>query len=231
MIPAATVLLLRESADGPQVLLVRRHPELRFMGGLWAFPGGRVEADDAPGVADDPFGAFRIAACRELREECSVSVQPGSLVLWARWVTPSQAARRFDTCFFAALAEGEPDIVLDAGELVDWAWQTPAEALQRALAGTQPVSPPTWFMLEDLRLSAASAPGAATMFERERSRAVPTITPRLAASASGYDAVMPWEAEYADLPGDGQCIDPAHFPQLARLAALPPRRVASSVVR
>ena len=49
---AATVLLLRESGDGLQVLLTRRAAGLSFMGGLWVFPGGRVEASDlAPELA------------------------------------------------------------------------------------------------------------------------------------------------------------------------------------
>jgi 8-oxo-dGTP pyrophosphatase MutT (NUDIX family) len=49
---AATVLLLRESGDGLQVLLTRRAAGLSFMGGLWVFPGGRMEASDlAPELA------------------------------------------------------------------------------------------------------------------------------------------------------------------------------------
>ena len=43
---AATVLLLRESGDGLQVLLTKRAAGLSFMGGLWVFPGGRMEASD-----------------------------------------------------------------------------------------------------------------------------------------------------------------------------------------
>lgn len=53
MIPhAATVLLLREGSDGLQVLLTKRAAGLSFMGGLWVFPGGRMEASDlAPELA------------------------------------------------------------------------------------------------------------------------------------------------------------------------------------
>lgn len=43
---AATVLLLRDSGDGLQVLLTKRAAGLSFMGGLWVFPGGRLEASD-----------------------------------------------------------------------------------------------------------------------------------------------------------------------------------------
>ena len=53
MIPhAATVLLLRENDAGLQVLLTKRAAGLSFMGGLWVFPGGRMEASDlAPELA------------------------------------------------------------------------------------------------------------------------------------------------------------------------------------
>src|ERR1700733_5360238 len=38
---AATVILLRGGADGLELLLVKRNPAARFMGGGWVFPGGR----------------------------------------------------------------------------------------------------------------------------------------------------------------------------------------------
>ena len=41
---AATVILLRGGAERLEVLLVRRNPEARFMGGAWVFPGGAVDA-------------------------------------------------------------------------------------------------------------------------------------------------------------------------------------------
>ena len=40
--PAATVILLRGGAESLEVLLVRRNPQARFMGGAWVFPGGSV---------------------------------------------------------------------------------------------------------------------------------------------------------------------------------------------
>ena len=43
---AATVLLLRDGADGPEVHLVKRATTMAFAGGLYAFPGGRVDPQD-----------------------------------------------------------------------------------------------------------------------------------------------------------------------------------------
>jgi 8-oxo-dGTP pyrophosphatase MutT (NUDIX family) len=44
---AASVILLRETGGGFELLLVKRSPAQRFMGGYWVFPGGAVDAADA----------------------------------------------------------------------------------------------------------------------------------------------------------------------------------------
>src|ERR671927_467011 len=56
---AASLILLRDSAEGPEVLLVKRNPEQRFMGGAWVFPGGAVHESD---------GEPALTALRELEE-------------------------------------------------------------------------------------------------------------------------------------------------------------------
>ena len=96
---AATVLLLRQEDARLQVLLAKRAPGLSFMGGLWVFPGGRMEASDLSpelaarsdqaAIADtgsrmlsadastasidlDVARGLLIAACRETFEESGV---------------------------------------------------------------------------------------------------------------------------------------------------------------
>src|SRR5262245_60843333 len=49
---AATVVLARQGAGGVEVLLLERHPGNRMAPGAHAFPGGRVEASDAPSDAE-----------------------------------------------------------------------------------------------------------------------------------------------------------------------------------
>src|SRR6478735_7867017 len=51
-IPAATVILLRDSNGGIETLMLRRNSKIAF-GGMWVFPGGRVEEGDDDGTADD----------------------------------------------------------------------------------------------------------------------------------------------------------------------------------
>src|SRR3954447_2410368 len=83
---AATVIVLRGGGETLEVLLVRRTPAARFMGGVWVFPGGAVDTDEGDG--DE---AHRIAALRELREEAAITLEyPGALVKFSRWITPPQ---------------------------------------------------------------------------------------------------------------------------------------------
>src|SRR3954447_23659311 len=85
---AATVILARGGARTLEVLLVRRTPKARFMGGVWVFPGGAVDA------GEDERGA----GVRELMEEASIAVADAAvLVPFSRWITPPEAAIRFDT--------------------------------------------------------------------------------------------------------------------------------------
>ena len=74
-IQAATVILLRDTPGGLETLMLRRDSKLAFVGGMWVFPGGRVDPEDAAGLAPgDELGAARRAAVRESLEEDRKSV-------------------------------------------------------------------------------------------------------------------------------------------------------------
>ena len=45
--PAATLVLLQDSAAGPQVLMQQRSHDAQFVGGAWVFPGGKLDAHDS----------------------------------------------------------------------------------------------------------------------------------------------------------------------------------------
>jgi 8-oxo-dGTP pyrophosphatase MutT (NUDIX family) len=67
--PAATVVLARDGAAGIEVLLLERHGASRFAPGAFAFPGGRIEAADAPAGAEGFCrGLTAEAAARTLRD-------------------------------------------------------------------------------------------------------------------------------------------------------------------
>jgi 8-oxo-dGTP pyrophosphatase MutT (NUDIX family) len=65
--PAATVMLLRDTDGHLEVFMLRRTNTAAFAGGMYVFPGGRV--DPAEGEGDE---AYVIAAIRECYEECGV---------------------------------------------------------------------------------------------------------------------------------------------------------------
>ena len=44
---ASTVVLLRDTRQGPEVYLLRRHRQMAFAAGMYAFPGGTVDARDS----------------------------------------------------------------------------------------------------------------------------------------------------------------------------------------
>jgi len=56
-------------APGPLVLMQRRRSQAMH-GGLWEFPGGKLESNEAP----------EAAAVREIGEELGLVVEPGALV-------------------------------------------------------------------------------------------------------------------------------------------------------
>lgn len=69
---AVAVIMTRGTAEDPEVFLIRRAPEMRFMGGYWAFPGGNVSPHDRF-AEDEPAGlALARCAARELLEETGV---------------------------------------------------------------------------------------------------------------------------------------------------------------
>lgn len=65
---ATAAVVTRDAPSGPEVLVVRRSPSLRFFGGYWAFPGGVVDDADHDGDPDVD-DAHRRCALRELFEE------------------------------------------------------------------------------------------------------------------------------------------------------------------
>jgi len=182
---AATVILLRGGPDTLEVLLVRRTPAARFMGGVWVFPGGAV--DTSEGEGDE---AHRIAAVRELQEEAGIALEdPGALVKFSRWITPPQVRIRFDTHFFLAPLPAGQEPCVDGEEVVDHGWFTPRAALDAADRDEISLVFPTIKHLEQL----AAFPSADAVLAHARGRDVRPVVP---------DVVMDGEVARVVLPGE-----------------------------
>ena len=48
---AATAVIVRDSGNGIETLLLRRHKQLKVGGGHWVFPGGTVDPEDILGTS------------------------------------------------------------------------------------------------------------------------------------------------------------------------------------
>ena len=183
---AASIIVLRDSPGGPEVLLVQRNPEQRFMGGAWVFPGGAVHAEDADHAA---------TAVRELREEAGVALGQGATVVpWSRWITPEEVKVRFDTWFFVSEAPPGAEARPDGGECVGARWLRPAEALEAHGRGELMLVFPTIKHLEAL----AQMGSVADALEKASTREVVPVQPRVVLREGSAEVLLPGEPGYDD---------------------------------
>jgi 8-oxo-dGTP pyrophosphatase MutT (NUDIX family) len=187
---AACVILVRDGAAGLELLLVKRSPAQRFMGGVWVFPGGAVDADEGDGDA-----AHRAAAIRELSEEAGVDgVRAAALVKYSRWITPEHIETRFDTHFFLAVAPPAVRARPDGVECVDLRWISPQGALDGHERGELELVFPTIKHLEAL----AGFERADDLLAHARGREVRAVLPRVVLAEGVARIVLPGEPGYDD---------------------------------
>ena len=176
---AATVILLRGASERLEVVLVRRNPAARFMGGAWVFPGGALAEGES----------HRAAGVREVEEEAGIALgDPGALVAFSRWITPPQVRIRFDTLFLLAAAPDGASPRPDGGETVDAGWYAPRAALE---AGIDLVFP-TIKTLEQL----AAFGSADELLEWARGRSVEPVEPLVVMEGEVARLVLPGEPGY-----------------------------------
>jgi len=136
------VVLLRDSAAGMEVFMVKRHGLSDVLGGAYVFPGGKVDRADAdpqllrrldaplddlqatlcePELAAAAAAGFFVAACRETFEEAGVLLAEGAT---AQHVAAAQSRAREGMRFGDMLAE--LGLRLDWNSMLPWArWITP----------------------------------------------------------------------------------------------------------
>jgi 8-oxo-dGTP pyrophosphatase MutT (NUDIX family) len=188
---AATVILLRGGSSALEVLLVRRNPASRFMGGAWVFPGGAVDRHEGEGQ-----DALRAAAIREVGEEAGIDLEgPAELIPFSRWITPAEVKIRFDTWFYLARAPKDQEPAIDGSEIVGARWYSPQAALDASRQGDLFLVFPTIKHLE--QLSAFDSVDA--LLEHSRGRAVAPVEPRVNLSGETARVVLPGEPGYEEV--------------------------------
>jgi 8-oxo-dGTP pyrophosphatase MutT (NUDIX family) len=153
--PAASLLLLRHGAAGPELLMGLRGAGHRFMPNRLVFPGGGVDPEDfsAP-VATPPrphvrgilgaeagadlADAIAAASARELLEETGLSLgdppRLDGLSYLCRAITPAASPVRFDARFFVVPADSATGTLAGSGELEGLRYYPAQEALALDLA-------------------------------------------------------------------------------------------------
>ncbi len=153
--PAASLLVIRETASGPEVLMGLRGAGHKFMPNRLVFPGGAVDPEDhgapvatapQPGVlarlqisaTPELAAAFLVAAARELEEETGLTLGTppvlGGLDYICRAITPEASPVRFDARFFVVDAAEVSGEIAGSGELEGLRYFPVAEALALDLA-------------------------------------------------------------------------------------------------
>lgn len=208
--PSATVLLVRD-ADPWELLLVHRPGGADFAPGAYVFPGGTVHEDDQ--VWDDEIRGAAVrevfeevgillargatdAHCVRVREMLEagssfsralreLGLEPlfAELVMFARWITPAQLRRRYDTRFFLARTPEGQAVHPQEGEVTDWLWISPAAALE---SPDLSLVYATRAVLE----SVAGARDVASLFAHARRLGqIPVVEPRMVETAAGWEVV------------------------------------------
>ncbi len=199
--PASTVVLLRDGAEGLEVLLVRRNRALAFAGGFWVFPGGAVDPEDMQAAGDQPDEAPRFAAAREAAEEAGIAPDPEGMVLVSHWTTPIGEVKRFSTWFYAARIPDNAEVSIDEDEIHDWRFVTTRKALNEHRDGELAMLPPTYITLCALNRYATAADALAG----EAASPCPHILPRMVPieGEGGFATLYPGDIAYEREGTDG----------------------------
>ncbi len=151
---AASLLVVRQTKAGPEVLMGKRRAGHRFMPHRLVFPGGAVDPADrtAPAAAEpsptllamlrrstrQPLArAIAMAAARELHEETGLSLgtppRLDRLDYLCRAVTPPGSPIRFNARFLVAPADAIEGDHADSHELEDVRFYKVVDVLQEDL--------------------------------------------------------------------------------------------------
>lgn len=182
---AASLILWREGAAGVEVLMGRRHRDMRFMPGVLVFPGGRLEPKDffarpvsdlAPAtrrmleISADPSRAAALAACaaRELHEEAGLMLGEilgrrerlmpalGAMHYLTRAITPADRPIRFHARFLICEARHATGEIRESGELEEMRFFALADLAE------QPLALITRLIVEDFQAWLALSPAQRT---------------------------------------------------------------------
>lgn len=190
MLRRLLVTAVRETFEECGVLLARTQD------GDIADPQVHHEARAALEAHETTLGEF--FAAHQLRPDFAL-LRP-----LARWITPPDQPRRYDTRFFLAALPAGQQAVHTTGEAVATRWMTAHRARELFRAGETDLMPPTWSQFRALEpfadvaqvLSADTAAAGGTAAAR-----LPVVSPTTVPGPHPRQVRFPhWEQYYADSP-------------------------------
>lgn len=143
------------------------------------------------------------------------------LLYWSHWITPSPVPKRFDTRFFLAALPPEQIATVDNVEATELCWMTPAALIAATHDGAMTLSRPTLYNLMELDASVRQHVSLNAILAAEAQRDVLPVLPKIRKAERMI--VMPWDAEYQTMSGDGVAPN-ITYPQ--RLRSLPSRTLS-----
>lgn len=204
-LPSASVIFVRDQASQLEVLLVQRNANIKFHGGAWVFPGGKVDdIDRSLAMDNEEISIAKAAAVREAQEEIGVVIEETVLNEFSHWLTPIQLPKRFSTWFFIAPLSSKEKIQIDASEIVDHIWITPSAALKRQEQGELTLPGPTFVSLLKLQSLTATSDIAPFM----QSLGIEKFAPRVIENEHGRVALYDGDAGFDKV--DVDAVGPRH---------------------
>lgn len=149
---------------GDELLMIHRQPFLAAFAGFHAFPGGKVDAEDADGIplpaicADHDPRLLR-ALLRELIEELDLDLgalaTPPRIRRMGLALSPPKLPLRFNTSFFHVVIDEKPELRPELREVAAAEWATPKDWQARYRRGELLLAPPTRWVVDALAADAS----------------------------------------------------------------------------
>ena len=176
------IAAIREAYEETGILLGRHADGSHFAGSTAA----AAARDD---VAMDRRAFLHLVA------EVDLKIDLDALTVFAHWIAPAMAPKRFDTMFYIAAAPPDQLAVCDGYETVDAEWIAPNEILRLQAAGERTVIFPT---RTNVRLL-AQASGAEDAVARAAARTLVTVEPWVVKTPDGPHMTIQADAGYGDV--------------------------------
>ena len=122
--PAATIILLRDAAGGPEAFMLQRTPTAVFLPGAYVFPGGALDASDR-----DARALARVRGLDDEQASAQLHVPRGGL---SHWLAVARECFEEAGILIATDASGAPIDARRVAALADW--REPLNAGTRAFA-------------------------------------------------------------------------------------------------